>query len=72
MHVGEAEHDCMEYTYDYGDFVYDVSDEANCTCTSSQFRCNDGRCIPQYYKCDSDWDCDNGEDEQGCPSKVAQ
>jgi hypothetical protein len=35
-------------------------------CTSNEFRCDDGRCIPLRWKCDQEQDCDSGEDEKEC------
>lgn len=32
-------------------------------CLDNQFRCNDGRCIPSHWKCDSKRDCTDGSDE---------
>lgn len=36
------------------------------SCTSSEFRCDDGTCIPNKWKCDMEQDCDGGEDEKSC------
>ncbi|XP_064102114.1 low-density lipoprotein receptor-related protein 2-like [Macrobrachium nipponense] len=37
-------------------------------CTTSEFRCNNNRCIPKRWVCDYQTDCDEGEDEQqSCP-----
>uniref|UniRef100_A0A8C4QIE6 Low-density lipoprotein receptor-related protein 2 n=1 Tax=Eptatretus burgeri TaxID=7764 RepID=A0A8C4QIE6_EPTBU len=33
------------------------------TCTTEQFRCDSGRCIPHYWVCDAFSDCKNDEDE---------
>ncbi|CAG0918395.1 unnamed protein product [Notodromas monacha] len=41
-------------------------DESNCECTSSQFKCRDGKCIPLSERCDSVLNCAAGEDERGC------
>lgn len=35
-------------------------------CTSSEFKCADGTCIPIRWKCDQEQDCDGGEDEHDC------
>ena len=48
---------------DCGDF----SDEANCTCNASQFRCSSGHCISNSFRCDTDPDCPDASDEMGCP-----
>lgn len=37
------------------------------TCPPSYFTCNDGKCIPMRWKCDSKADCDDSSDETvGC------
>ncbi|XP_046809386.1 low-density lipoprotein receptor-related protein 1 [Lucilia cuprina] len=37
------------------------------TCPPSYYTCNDGKCIPMRWKCDSKPDCDDGSDETiGC------
>ncbi|KAL0158180.1 hypothetical protein M9458_046256, partial [Cirrhinus mrigala] len=43
----------------------DNSDEAGCShsCSSVQFKCNSGRCIPEYWTCDGDNDCGDYSDE---------
>ncbi|OQV22574.1 putative Sortilin-related receptor [Hypsibius exemplaris] len=37
-------------------------------CTDSEFRCNNGRCVPFRYRCDGQADCTDGSDEVQCPS----
>lgn len=49
----------------------DWSDEEGCpkkpaSCTSNEFKCDDGTCIPGRWRCDRDQDCDGGEDEKNC------
>uniref|UniRef100_A0A671QVX5 Low density lipoprotein receptor-related protein 1Ab n=1 Tax=Sinocyclocheilus anshuiensis TaxID=1608454 RepID=A0A671QVX5_9TELE len=43
----------------------DNSDEAGCShsCSSVQFKCSSGRCIPEYWTCDGDNDCGDYSDE---------
>ncbi|XP_069137842.1 G-protein coupled receptor GRL101-like [Argopecten irradians] len=44
-------------------------DELGCNhpaCTSDQFRCTSGQCIPQKLQCDASFDCYDRSDELGC------
>lgn len=47
------------------------SDGLSClaNCTKMQHRCGppDDRCIPKYWQCDGEPDCQDGSDERGCP-----
>ena len=42
------------------------SDGNSAGCTSSEFQCNNGKCVPSSYKCDVDDDCGDGSDEKDC------
>lgn len=35
----------------------------NVTCPGSQFQCDNGRCVPATWKCDSENDCFDSSDE---------
>ena len=36
------------------------------SCSSSQFKCNNGNCVSSSYKCDKYDDCGDNSDEFGC------
>ena len=36
-------------------------------CSNSSFECKeDGKCIDETFKCDGDFDCSGGSDEENC------
>ncbi|RMC18574.1 hypothetical protein DUI87_04466 [Hirundo rustica rustica] len=37
------------------------------TCSSQQFTCSNGQCVPSAYRCDRVEDCTDGTDERACP-----
>lgn len=41
----------------------------NVTCEATEFPCENGRCIPKSWKCDSENDCGDGSDEGDFCSK---
>ncbi|XP_065836067.1 uncharacterized protein [Oscarella lobularis] len=41
-------------------FLFDLS------CSSSQFQCTNGKCVPSSYRCDNDNDCGDYSDESSC------
>ncbi|XP_078701573.1 prolow-density lipoprotein receptor-related protein 1-like isoform X3 [Branchiostoma floridae x Branchiostoma belcheri] len=54
---------------------YLASDGKTClsNCTSSQFECGNFKCIPFWWKCDTENDCDDGSDEpDDCPPFVCR
>lgn len=36
------------------------------TCTESEYRCDNLRCIPDRWVCDHDNDCEDNSDERDC------
>lgn len=38
----------------------------NYYCPATQFRCYDGSCLPNHYRCNGRFDCPSGEDELNC------
>lgn len=35
-------------------------------------RCNNGKCIPDRWKCDKQQDCDENEDEKNCGNNITR
>ncbi|XP_031769121.2 low-density lipoprotein receptor isoform X6 [Galleria mellonella] len=55
-----------DYDSDYDSYTktYDYKSAESRTCTSSEFRCKTGRCIPLSWRCDNEKDCSDGSDEE--------
>ena len=45
---------------------FDIFVSAYRSCSEYQFQCNNGRCIPNTWKCDKADDCHDNSDEAGC------
>ncbi|XP_014362949.1 low-density lipoprotein receptor isoform X7 [Papilio machaon] len=54
------------YDDDYDTYTrnYDYRTSESRTCTSNEFRCKTGRCIPLSWRCDNEKDCSDGSDEE--------
>lgn len=48
----------------------DPSNIATRECKEDQFKCDNGRCLPEDYKCDGDNDCDDNSDEDDCSKLI--
>ncbi|XP_047545855.1 very low-density lipoprotein receptor isoform X12 [Vanessa atalanta] len=64
--------DASIYDDDYDSFTrtYDYATAETRTCTSSEFRCKTGRCVPLSWRCDNEKDCSDGSDEEPGTCKV--
>ncbi|XP_064071124.1 very low-density lipoprotein receptor-like isoform X14 [Vanessa tameamea] len=64
--------DASIYDDDYDSFtrIYDYATAETRTCTSSEFRCKTGRCVPLSWRCDNEKDCSDGSDEEPGTCKV--
>ena len=51
-------------------FVFPEADVR--TCSTDQFDCGNGTCIPKTWTCDGGKDCVSGADEQNCGMFQAQ
>ncbi|XP_014362948.1 low-density lipoprotein receptor isoform X8 [Papilio machaon] len=60
------------YDDDYDTYTrnYDYRTSESRTCTSNEFRCKTGRCIPLSWRCDNEKDCSDGSDEEPGTCKV--
>ncbi|XP_028156977.1 very low-density lipoprotein receptor-like isoform X2 [Ostrinia furnacalis] len=62
--VVTAEASIYDDDYDSYTKVYDYKNSESRTCTSSEFRCKTGRCVPMSWRCDNEKDCPDGSDEE--------
>lgn len=68
MEHGNSVSMTTDKTYQYGIIKYDVTtyQTTSRNCTSSDFFCGDGSCIPAAHRCDNFYDCRDFTDEQYC------
>ncbi|KAL4716569.1 hypothetical protein ACJJTC_010233 [Scirpophaga incertulas] len=59
-----AEASLYDDDYDTYTKAYDYKTSESRTCTSSEFRCKTGRCVPMSWRCDNEKDCSDGSDEE--------
>ncbi|CAH2989503.1 unnamed protein product [Chilo suppressalis] len=65
-----AEASLYDDDYDTYTKAYDYKTSESRTCTSAEFRCKTGRCIPISWRCDNEKDCSDGSDEEPGTCKV--
>ena len=41
-------------------------------CKNDQFKCRDGKCIPEHFYCDEEEHCGDGSDEKYCDMKKGE
>ncbi|XP_069108702.1 low-density lipoprotein receptor-related protein 2-like isoform X5 [Argopecten irradians] len=58
--IAESQRDC----------VADPSENRTTECLPGNFRCANGRCIPQAFRCDQDNDCLDHSDEMECDKRT--
>lgn len=52
-----------KFLFDVLNFFFSLIPESR-TCTSTEFRCKTGRCVPISWRCDGEKDCSDGSDEE--------
>ena len=59
---------------------YNIIQTVNCTiifghvfpgCDGDDFQCNNGMCIPEFWKCDGADDCGDNSDEDRCANDTS-
>uniref|UniRef100_A0A3Q4G7T7 ST14 transmembrane serine protease matriptase a n=1 Tax=Neolamprologus brichardi TaxID=32507 RepID=A0A3Q4G7T7_NEOBR len=50
----------------------DMSDEVECSCSSTDISCRNGFCKPKFWKCDGVNDCGDNTDEMDCGCQSGQ
>jgi len=68
---GQSDGGCPTWINDYVGQFYTYDEEKGAWyddfgTIEVPFTCNDGKCIPEHWRCDGGPDCDGGEDESTC------